>query len=195
MTRLQELLTEIKDDPYSYIGREWDSVDGRRKIIGVDNIKGKIMLAVRTGDKKGFEALFFPSDIEHEIAWETKYLAAHLEALKKQAVLDAKKQAIADAEAKEREHLDRFLAKFSPMARAKLNTTLTKVTYVNRQYAPMYKHMESLVREGYSVTGAAGAKRRLAAEDGRFFFQKDLTKSALDYAYFLTNIRHHESVA
>jgi hypothetical protein len=183
MTRLTDLLEAVRGTPESYVGREWDSADGRRKVVRVMDMKGRPMLAVSTGDSRTTH-LFAPGDIEKEIAWDGKYLASHKRTVAKQAAREAGDRAVSDKQARERKHLDRFLAKLSPMARGKVGKAMTKEVSVQRKFAPRYKHIERLVREGYRI-GTFRGKRTMESPQGTFLTQRDLTKAALDYAEFL----------
>jgi len=54
------------------VGREWDSIHGRRKVLHVQLVAGKEMATVQTGERSVCHVLIPVAELEKEIAFETK---------------------------------------------------------------------------------------------------------------------------
>lgn len=159
------------------IGREWNSVRGRRKVIGTQDVGGSTRLQVST-DGEPYPELMPPSDLEREIARDEKGVKVRADAQQRTAA-----SRTADDKAKsEREDTDGFADRFTPMARQKaidaLNTNVTnKGRLISRKAL-----IRELVAKGYRVDRV---KNRLLGPDGVFIDARALTKTGLDYADYL----------
>ena len=80
---------------------------------------------------------------------------------------------------------DGFADQFKGVKAESIRSTLNKEVSVRGVLAARKKHIKSLVAEGYRVSIANG-QRRLSNPDGRFFTEKDLSKTGLDYAEHLS---------
>lgn len=179
-------MIKFKDNFYrvadisDYLNRTWESPKGTRTVVTVMNVpNGPPMLAVNTEGLLGNQ-LFTVEDLEDEIERDTKNLEFR-------ARQERERREEEEQLAQERKNLDRFLATIrSPRLRGRMDAALNKVVNVNGEPNPRYKHIENLVDAGYRVGSDPTFGRVLESPRGSFLTQKDLTKTALDYAEFLT---------
>ena len=81
-----------------------------------------------------------------------------------------------------------WLAQFDPKTSARYKLVLDKPRMINRQPNTQAKYVEEAVANGAIVTRRNG-RRVLQHPDGRFLYESDLSKVALDYAEFLIATR------
>lgn len=172
------------ESPGGAVGREWNSLrQGRRKVVGERMIRGQRMYVVRSEGVP--RETFFPvEDLENVIAVDESELRSRAEAEKRDATR-AKEEAKARAE---KRNLRGFEKRFSGVQLERVIDTLNRKQGVRGVFLPRREHMENLVREGYVVRTHPKYGRVLEGPDGGFFFEKDLTKTALDYADYLSNV-------
>lgn len=77
----------------------------------------------------------------------------------------------------------------SALAKARVRKTLETNQGFNRIFKPRYQGIERLVGEGRTIVIARNGERRLQAESGGFFNEKDTTKTGMDFAEFLISRR------
>jgi len=102
------------------------------------------------------------------------------EAARKSAELIAEQQAEAKQRAELLASFDGFGAEFTPAARGKAYAALTVQMNVNGVVASRKDHIRNLVASGYRT--ATYQKGRVLVKGDNFFYEKDLTKTALDFA-------------
>lgn len=177
-----------------YIGKTWDSVDGKRSVFRIDRSEdGSYWLVIKTEGQTGNVAypMVRPDDLEKEIRWDKKKLDAYKRQKKDDDERQLKKKGELAKKKKERKNLDAYLNTIGSKAkRGRAEKILTKSVSIQKKFDSRYKHIERLIKSGYTI-GKYHGKRTLEDEYGHFFLQKDLTKIALDYAVFLevNNVR------
>ena len=161
---------------YSLIGMEWRSPKGTRKVVGrlpdgrylVKYITGQFSNSNSAEIHDKENVLFEKKKDEHNLAYKEK--------LKTEG-----KRLRAEYE---REHgvLLKYLNSLdkSSMQKKRIEIILKVNMVINGKLAPRWKHIVDLVEKGYRVHG-----KELQAPSGSFFFQKDLTKTAFDFAKWL----------
>lgn len=175
---LQEVVTVV--------GREWDSIQGRRKVIAVRSMAGHDMAIVQTGDGRVGHDLIPVDSLEKEIAFEIKQYQS-----KQKMTIAAKAQADAQAKAHHTiTSLDGFEDTLTPKMRGVAVRALTKKGISSE--GVYYKSIRDLIRDhvkrGWTVKGT-GSSRRFTGPRKGFLSQKDLTKVGMDYAAYLSKSR------
>jgi len=180
----KEYESQTKKD--SYIGQEWEHVDKTSGKMGepdsvIYKVKRKAGTKYYIGhDKSGFDKIVDKSDIEEWIesdkVWSKKYKSELEESRKpKESVVDPLEKRFGN-----------LLNGKSAMQKARIIKALEKWVSWKDEIRQRYKHVEYYVKEkGWFVdTETIGGKktRVLRGPDGSFFEQKDITKTAIDYA-------------
>ena len=158
------------------IGMEWKSPEGIRKVVG-QIPDGRYLVKYITGPlSQSNSAQIFTKD---DILFEKKK-DEHNFGYREQVKAEEKR--LKAEYRKEHEVLLRYLESLdkTAMQKKRIENTLKRNMVVNGKLAPRWKHIVALVEEGYRVRG-----KELQSPDGTFFFQKDLTKIAFDFAKWL----------
>lgn len=79
----------------------------------------------------------------------------------------------------------RFVDQMSAIGAARAMAALTHSASVNGVVRMRGLHIRDLVRDGYRVSSPFNRRRLMLDASGEFFFEKDLTKTGLDFAEFL----------
>jgi hypothetical protein len=157
--------------------REWESREGRRRIVGTLETKSGTRLEVATGDKKAGDfgnLLIPPNEIDRLIEVDELNAASEKE---RRASID-KREAAEAAEKAEREDLDGFAADAPPMKRGRIVKTLGRSVRFRGKATNKRDMIRTLVSEGRRLEG-----NRLLNENDEFL-QLDTTTEQ-EYAQHL----------
>ncbi|MDJ7441713.1 LPD5 domain-containing protein [Salmonella enterica] len=103
--------------------------------------------------------------------------------------ISKEKERTAEREKEHNEALSSFLAtKDNPMIRSRVRKFLTSSIKSDGKITSVRELVEKRVADGWHITERDGT-RRLEHPDGRFFFEKDIGKTAMDYAAHLIEKR------
>lgn len=129
-----------------------------------------------------------PEHTPHEQELEARN--ARLEEAKRMVEAQQKAEKLtADREKEHDEALASFLAtKDNPMIRSRVRKFLTSHIKSNGKIMPVRVLVEKRVADGWNIREKDGV-RRLEHPDGRFFYEKDIGKTAMDYAAHLIEKR------
>lgn len=129
-----------------------------------------------------------PGNSSHEQEMETRN--ARLEEAKRMVEAQQKAEKLtAEREKEHDEALASFLAtKDNPMIRSRVRNYLTKGIKSDGKVMPVRVLVEKRVADGWNIREKDGT-RRLEHPDGRFFYEKDIGKTAMDYAAHLIEKR------
>lgn len=129
-----------------------------------------------------------PEHTSHEQELEARN--ARLEEAKRMVEAQQKAEKLtADREKEHDEALASFLAtKDNPMIRSRVRKFLTSHIKSNGKIMPVRVLVEKRVADGWNIREKDGV-RRLEHPDGRFFYEKDIGKTAMDYAAHLIEKR------
>ena len=178
-------LAEGSSDPN--MGREWDSIWGRQKIVKVT--QGKSW----AGIEDMYTARNYYAGRLEEVISRQEYELTPAYAKEQE---ERKRKLVAKQEAEQREakresqinaEIDKFASSLglSPMATARVKNALLLQVMVKGEMTTRKEWMEKALREGYTV-GRTKYGRVLMAPDGESFFtEKTVTKTGLDYAEFI----------
>ena len=170
------------------VGFAWESVDGTRKVIQIDESRG--IAAVQTGDNR-FPQVMRLADIPNEIKFDTKQLEQRQKGRRAAEEREAKEA----AEKAAREDTHGFAEQFGAMRRQKILDALLKQRSYKGQFMPVKELVEQLYREGYQVKPHSKFKLIAESPDGSSFWtQRDLTKTAIDYLRYLQD-KHVKAAA
>lgn len=177
-----EFANNVLSENKTIVGRTWDSTEGIKKIVAVKEFRGKEAVLVQTGDNQRKLDIIPVSEIESEIAFDTKRLKSNQRFAQQQ-------QAIKDQEEKEhaeKTSLDGFEKTLSPKMQARAIKALT--TRGIKSDGIFYKSIRDMIRakvkSGYKVKGIK-SEREFTSPRGGYFLQKDITKLGMDYAEYL----------
>lgn len=165
------------------IGRSWISKLGRREVVGVAETPGGLRFMVRTSDS-GLPELIRPDELERTIVIDEKNAASRSAARDTSAVeaqrgVDAQSRAVGGPRALE------FLAMMSPKARGKALQALLRTRSWDGEIKSTGRGVADKVDQGFTVVqGRTG--RRLEAPDGRFLDERQITKTGMDLAEYLS---------
>lgn len=168
--------------PAINVGFSWESVDGTRKVVQIDESRG--LAAVQTGDSR-FPQVMRLTDIPGEIKFDTKQLEQRQKGKRAAEEREAKEA----AEKAERENTYGFAEQFGAMRRQKVLDALLKPRSYKGQFMPVKELVEQLYRKGYQVKPHSKFKLIAESPDGSFWTQRDLTKTAMDYLRYLQDKR------
>lgn len=172
----------------SMIGSKWSSLQGEKTIVNIVKVGDGIRYAVQIDDSPRHE-LIRPEDIEKEKVLDARQVASRTAM---QGKVEKEKTEAAQEQAN-RNHTHGFTDGLSAMAQEKIIEALNKQQGFNGEVVSRKKYIESAVESGAKVTMHNGA-RRLSLPSGSFFSERDITKTAMDYAAFLANNKMHKSL-
>lgn len=129
-----------------------------------------------------------PGNLSHEQELEARN--ARLEEAKRMVEAQQKAEKLtAEREKEHDEALASFLAtKDNPMIRSRVRKFLTSHIKSDGKIMPVRVLVEKRVADGWNIREKDGV-RRLEHPDGRFFYEKDIGKTAMDYAAHLIEKR------
>lgn len=164
------------------VGTEWDSAQGKRRIVKIDDARG--IAFIQTGDSR-FAQLLPLAEVPDEMTFDAKDLASRQKHEKAEREREEKEA----AEKGERENTYGFAEQFGAMRRQKVLDALLKQRSYNGKFMTLKEKIESMYREGYEVKPHTKFKQiaQLGDEYGRFLTQRDLTKTGLDYLRYLND--------
>jgi len=155
-------------------GYTWESKQGVRKVVRVRGDR----YFITTGASP--HAQILPaSEMADEIARDQANVASQR---KDRDAIEAGRRA--EAAAIDVDGFDRTL---SSKAAAKAVEALNKQVSVNSRFAKRKDHIKRMLKEGYRVEIDSRGRRVFVSPGGGFFFEKDLTKTGLDYAEHLSS--------
>jgi hypothetical protein len=160
------------------VGFQWNSPKGTREIVTqqVHPRTGKSIYGVSTAGLRFLE-LIEVSEIDAEIRRDEKNYEGHL---RTQQRLEEEEKAKA-----EQESWLGFTDQIRlPTAKRRAIDALNKQIGVKGKFASRGQHMINLVKAGYTL-GRVTGQRALMSPEGSFFFEKDLSKTGLDFAQYL----------
>lgn len=158
---------------------EWDSPEGRRRVIGVHE-SGKLI--VETEGAK-FHSLVAQDKIDAEILFDQR----RLESKKNMKALVTEQAAKVASEKAEREDLDGFDVGMSPLKRARAIEVLQVQVFHNQvEFISRRDLVRKAVRHG-AYAGVKDGKPAIIYPDGAFLF---FPKIAVEYASYLTSINN-----
>lgn len=155
-----------------YVGLTWESPQGQRTVVG----ERAGLFAVRTEGRIGAELHSLD-----DVLFEMRRDAANLKT-RRQA---GERRRAEEARHKEASYAHGFYETMTPTQAARAKKTLEKTQGFNRKIMRRKDAIEQMVAEGWRVQG-----NRLVSPTGSYFEQKDITKTALDYAQHLTQTKH-----
>lgn len=159
------------------VGRAWDAPQGRRRVVQVqDTPRGRRLVIATEGST--IHELLPPEELAREIHRDEANAASRRKAHAQTAQAVAAAQPPAPVVA--------FAATLSPTAGGKAIAVLQKQRTFNGRAMSCHTYVTNAVAEGARVAHAPDGARRLMHPDGSFMAEKDLTKTAMDYAAFLT---------
>ncbi len=137
---------------------------------------GQLMFAVSTEGIRGQE-LFSEDDVAFEIKRDTANIRHRVEA-EERAAREAE-------EAAEALYVDGFELEFPERQRPRILEVLNKQVGVRGVFLSRKEHVKNLLEEGFEIRIDPRLGRILEGPRGGFFTEKDLTKTAFDYAEYL----------
>lgn len=182
------LAPEPTKELLSYVGTEWDSTEGKRRVTRiVDTLQGSYLGVFTPGVDT--EYLFTPSTLTEEMQRDARILArSRLPAAQKQE----KESAPSDSEIPE--NVAGYLNTLPLLQRTRARDVLTATVGLNNHYDIRWRHIERLVAEGYIVVlGKTFGRALLLPISGAFFAEKDITKTAMDFASYLIQLAKSEA--
>lgn len=161
------------DQTSPHVGKVWTNGRGeRREVKSVMSVGGNPRLAIQTDDRNQFE-LVHPDEFEKLYERETKRVE------KPEPVKRPQEEVDRDSARSE------FLSEMTPLKSAKAREALS-VTLINGGMPYQRQELvEKLVGEGAEPTPHAKDGRRLSRPDGSYLSEKQISKTAMDYAAFL----------
>lgn len=163
----------------------WDSPQGLRQVVREEG--GRFY--VQTGARRALD--MFTADQLREEQQRDRANLAYRE--RNQAEAKAALQAEAEEEARLQTALAGFTDGLTPMHRAKVVSALTTMRRFDGVTRQIIDQVRDLVNAGSLVKPHPRDGRRLVGPDGSFLVEKDLSKTALNYAEYL--IRQKEAAA
>jgi hypothetical protein len=158
------------------VGTEWDSPSGIRRVVGETTVNGEKRLVVQTGDQRIGQILLPADQLQSEMAGDAKNLAFR-----------KNEQEIANAP-KAQPTYGEYVSSMPPMQRAKVSAALQKNITSNGVLQARSVLVEKWVAEGATVVQKAD-QRELTKPSGNYLLEKDLSKTAMDYAEWLINTK------
>lgn len=166
-------------DEYSE-GFSWDSPTGRKTIVrhGTHPSRGHRVVFVQTAGRGQTLDVEDAATIAATVAFDERAAAQRSAS----SVAAAERAATA---ATLSPTLSAFVAGMTPLAKKRAIDVLRKQIAWNGLLAPRHAGIEQRVSKGWSVA-TRGGSRRFTAPDGGFLNENDISKTAMDYAEFLT---------
>ena len=166
------------------VGTEWQSKDGAKKIIG-KTAEGAFVVETPTSRESGIGHEIVPAkDIAGDIAFDEKSAAAASKVRDKNTAI-AEKDA---AEEAARIDIDGFGDELTPAQRGLLVKRLNKTLSFNGAIKSRKQGIRDAVATG-AVVKTVNGERRLTNPDGSFLSEKDISKTAMDYAEHLASVQ------
>ncbi len=159
----------------------WDSPQGLRQVVRKE--AGRFY--VQTGRRRALD-MFTADQLREEQRRDRINLASRK---RDQAEAKAALQAEAEEEARLQTALAGFTDGLTPMHRAKAVSALTAMRRFNGVTRQIIDQVRDLVDAGSIVKPHPRDGRRLVGPDGSFLVEKDLSKTALDYAEHLIRLK------
>ena len=160
--------------------REWQSPQGKRTVEHVGDVPGCGRRAyIKTEGMPGHQ-LVREEDLEREIKVDESWVA-HNTKVKREKEEQAR---LEQEQLAGKRGLYGFTAGMSSVKARKIEEALDKQQGFNGQFTKRRIFVEKAVREGAVVT----EKDRLEWPDGRYFTERDVTKTGLEYAKHLKEI-------
>lgn len=162
------------------MGFNWDTLEGKRTVVGkLDSGEYLVTYPGKTADHPHKEILS-ADDISFEI--------------KREKGRENNRAASAAKEAEEKQNLATkqntygFTDSMPPARKAKAIGTLLSKIMINGELQSRKSYIEDSIKNGAYIS-TVGGNRVLKHKNGNFLFDKDITKTAIDYAEFLINKR------
>jgi len=167
----------------SPIGREWQSQEGLKKVIGLLG-EDRVVIETPSSRESGFGHHVLPlTELEDEIDLDERKAASAGRMAQRVATAEAKEEAALA----EREDTEGFADQFSPLKRGRIIKTLNATMTLDRGPVKTRKqHVRDLVAKGFRPAVVPGVGEVLQGPDETYYRAKDLTKTAIDYAAWLT---------
>lgn len=173
----------IDGERSTHVGVSWNSREGRRSVVGEEEIRGRTMLAVRTEGQRLTE-FWDPATLDAMIRVEE---STYQNYLRDMAALEAR-EAEEEREKEKRADLRGFEKRFTKVQLQRALSVLDRKVRLEGRVGRRREHIERLVREGYYLKEHPDFGRILVDPRGEqegFWEQKTLTKIGLDYAAYL----------
>lgn len=179
------------------IGREWNSIQGKKKVVerqlGTTGEDEYVVVGIDTGARY----IYRVSQLEDAIKSEEYRLTDDY--AKDQEALAEAQRLREEALAKQKEESDRidaeiaaFTANMTQVAAGKARAALLASVRSGGEVVSRKGLVEARIERGYSVSGDAG-DRWLVNAEGAGLSEKQITKTAMDYAEFLIARKQSES--
>lgn len=162
--------------------REWNSPKGKRRVIGDTLVHGERRLLIATDETMGRgwgHVLLLPKDLEREIKFDEANWASQLQ---REAEAARKPTPVRDHK------LDSFTSSMTPMQRAKAEAALKRPMRHNGEEKSRKRIIEGYVDEGATIAISPKGERRIQKPNGVFLDEKQMGKTAMDYAHHLSSI-------
>ena len=157
------------------VGFTWDTVRGKREIVG-KRPDGMFLVSYPGSRSSTMSEILSAGDID----FERKRDASRLQSKAQAKAAHAKEKRAKESE----EYTHGFADRFAPNARQRIINTLLKTMGFDGKIMTRKEYIEKAVSFGARVVGS-GSNRRVQHSDGGFFDQKQITKTAMDYADYL----------
>jgi hypothetical protein len=154
-------------DDVSQVGRSWESPLGIRQVIQIQDAgSSSPRLVIQTEGVRSLE-LLPPGDLERQIKIDTQSKRV---ALPKKSLLDDLG----------------FTSQYTPMLAGKKYAALTQGRSHGGHPWILGELIKHKVATGYRVIVASSGQRRLTSQDGAFLDERQITKTGMDFAEYLT---------
>jgi len=186
-------------------GKTWQSIDGEKTVIGQAQGRPEGWLEVKVEGQR-FNQYLHSDELEREVEFDTKKLASRK---KMDAAVRQEEKEEADKEAK-RKDVKGFTDGKSSVAEGWILKILNKTASINGKVGKRKDLISDMVDNGYRIVeetkqefiaDSSGNKklqdvktgnRIFQSPDGGFLDQKQLTKTGLDYAEYLSGLSSKE---
>jgi hypothetical protein len=158
----------VKKNPEVYVGLAWQSPQGTRTVINENNGRFAVQLeGARTAE------LFSEKDVLFEMRRDAANLASRHKVAESRAAESSQQELEEDTQG--------FYDTMTPLQAHKARQALWVQQGFSGKYMTRKRFIEEKVAEGWTVEGV-----HFTGPDGRYYTQKDITKTAIDYAKHLT---------
>lgn len=161
----------------SVIGKEWESVNGKARVVSITVVAGQARMKVK------YENLELPELVNSE------QLAARIENDEKRFLsrLTKPPAEITDISTTAKTKIEDFANQFSPLKRGKTISALGKFVTNSGRRLTRAELVEEMVADGAVITVISGQKA-LQRQSGSYIEQSRLTKAGMDYAEYLLRV-------
>jgi hypothetical protein len=159
--------------------REWQSVDGRRWVESILNTPRGERAVIRT-EGRNYTELLDPAELDGLIDFEERQKEDR-RCMQLRAKEHDERERIASLPAVS---IAAYTAKMTKLQATRVRAALEKQQGFSGEFLKRYEFIERAVLDGWMVEqGRTG--RELTSSQGRYYTERDITKTAMDFAEFL----------